>query len=123
MLTVLGSSLKKVLQEQETLIPKYLGRYLVTKALKAGNKPSFKLWLLSCSSAAFADHLTAMQRRKAAVFKYVCSLWKEQEKERDGFANTVFFLLSAPSVLTTTFQYLQSQGELIHIITVMYLTL
>lgn len=59
-----------------------------------------------------------MQRRKAAGFKCVCSLLEEQEKERNGLTNTMFSLLSAPSVLITTFQYLQSQGELICIIIV-----
>lgn len=65
---------------------------------------------------AVADQLTAVQRRKAAVCMFI------MEKQRHGLTNITFFLLSAPSVLTATFRYLQSQGELIHIITVMYLT-
>lgn len=52
------------------------------------------------------------KRRKAAVFRYAHSLWRWQEWERDDFTNTMFFLMSGPSLLTTTFQDQQSQGAL-----------
>lgn len=75
---------------------------------KVGNKPNIFNFSYIIVNIAFPDHWTAMQRKKAAVFEYGCSLWRGQEKEREGFTNTMFFFMLAPSVLTTTFQYLQS---------------
>lgn len=63
---------------------------------------------------------TSLQRKEARLqdLSVYVHYWKNRKKERNGLTNTMFSLLSTPSVLITTFQYLQSQGELICIIIV-----